>query len=74
MQTQCVSHKNVGSSAFSSLGYSEEVGILEVEFKNGAVYRYFDVSSSAYERLMSASSLGRHLHRWIRGQYRYTKK
>ena len=33
----------VRSSALRSVGYDQEQRVLEIEFTNGAVYRYFDV-------------------------------
>ena len=46
----------VSSSRVSSVGWANN--ILEVEFKGGAVYHYFDVSRSEYESLLNASSIG----------------
>ena len=46
----------VDSSRIDSVGWKNNV--LEVEFKNGAVYQYYDVSESEYRAFMSSSSLG----------------
>ncbi|WP_117179044.1 KTSC domain-containing protein [Mariniflexile rhizosphaerae] len=33
----------------ASVGYDKEARILEIEFHNGAVYQYFDVSENVFE-------------------------
>lgn len=49
----------VDSSNLASVGYDTISEILEVEFrKSGDVYRYFNVPSIEYERLVGAHSLG----------------
>jgi hypothetical protein len=54
------------------VGYDEEQQILEIEFTNGAVYRYFDVPTQVYRGLMAAESHGRYFHQHVRGEgYRY---
>ena len=64
----------VSSSALRSVGYDEEQQILEIEFTNGAVYRYFDVPAEVYRGLMGAESHGRYFHQHVRGAgYRYQK-
>src|SRR5204862_6856738 len=44
----------IDSTAIAKVGYSKRRHILEIEFANGAVYRYLDVSPSVYRDLMSA--------------------
>jgi hypothetical protein len=63
----------VSSSNVDSVGYDEDSGTLEVEFKNGTVYQYFDVPSKIYENLMSASSIGGFLASSIKGSFRFSK-
>ncbi|WP_295754652.1 KTSC domain-containing protein [Undibacterium sp.] len=63
----------VSSSNVESVGYDEDSGTLEVEFKNGTLYQYFDVPSNIYNSLMSASSVGGFLASSIKGSYRYSK-
>jgi hypothetical protein len=63
----------VDSSNISSIGYDEGSSTLEVEFKNGAVYQYFDVPLNLYEGLKNASSTGQYLAQHIKGYYRYVK-
>jgi hypothetical protein len=46
----------VESEAVNSIGY--EKTILEVEFHDGRVYRYFPVPEAVYRDLMNAESIG----------------
>jgi hypothetical protein len=48
--------QSVQSTAIAKVGYSKRHHILEIEFVNGAVYRYFDVSATIYRDLMSSQS------------------
>ena len=46
----------VTSSRISSVGW--ENNTLEVQFKNGSVYQYYNVSADEYRSFMNSSSLG----------------
>ena len=48
---------SVVSSNIAFIGYDEEARILEVEFRNGAVYQYYDVPPAEYAGLIHALSL-----------------
>src|SRR6478609_1018207 len=68
-----VSHiprKPVQSSAIAKVGYSKRRHVLEIEFVNGAVYRYLDVPLSVHRELMSAESKARFYDSKIRKHYR----
>jgi hypothetical protein len=60
---------SVQSSAIAKVGYSKRRHILEIEFVNGAVYRYLDVPISVYRDLMSAESKARFYDSNIRRHY-----
>ena len=60
----------VQSSAIAKVGYSKRRHILEIEFVNGAVYRYFDIPLSVHHELMSAESKARFYDSNIRKHYR----
>ena len=64
----------VESSSIAAIGYLEPAAILEVEFRNGSVYRYFEVPPSAYRALGDADSIGRHFNREIRPRFRYARR
>jgi hypothetical protein len=60
----------VQSTAIAKVGYSKRRRILEIEFVNGAIYRYVDVPPAAYRDLMSAESKARFYDLNIKGHYR----
>jgi hypothetical protein len=48
-------------------------GNLEVEFNNGDIYRYLEVSLEIYNELKTSSSPGRFLNKKIKNEYNYEK-
>jgi hypothetical protein len=60
----------VHSTAIGKVGYSKRRHVLEIEFVNGAIYRYLDVPSSVYRDLISAESKARFYDFNIKGKYR----
>ena len=68
--TSRIPRQPIQSTAIAKVGYSKRRHILEVEFVNGAVYRYFDVPVSVYHELMSAESKARFYDSNIRKHYR----
>src|SRR5947208_6518364 len=60
----------VESTAIAKIGYSKRRHILEIEFVNGAVYRYLDVPVTVYRDLMSSESKARFYDSNIRRHYR----
>lgn len=46
----------VTSSRIRSVGY--DGNILEIEFKDGAIYHYYDVTYSEYTTFINSDSLG----------------
>ena len=63
----------VESSTIATLGYSEASATLEIEFKRGAVYRFFTVPLAVYEGLQTASSKGRFFNGNIRDRYPFER-
>jgi hypothetical protein len=71
--TAIVSHiqrETVDSTALASIGYSKRLRALEIEFRNGAIYRYLDVAPATYHKLMLAPSKARFYNENIRRKYR----
>jgi hypothetical protein len=60
----------VESSVLATVGYSKRRHILEIEFSNGAIYRYVDVAPSVYRDLISSESKARYYDTNIKGNYR----
>lgn len=64
----------VSSSNIASVGYDPENRILEIEFHNGSIYQYFNISESVYKGLMNADSHGKYFDAYIKkGGYRFNK-
>lgn len=62
----------VTSSLLSSIAYSEQA-VLEIEFRNGALYRYFAVPHSVVAELLAADSKGSWFNRHVRNRFRYQR-
>ncbi len=60
---------NVESSNLRSIGYDIDSSTLEVEFKSGAVWQYFDVPESLWYEFEGAESKGIFFNREILRQY-----
>jgi hypothetical protein len=63
----------VSSSNVAEVGYDENQRVLEVKFKNGGLYQYFEVPSRIYSDLLQAASVGKFLNANVKGSYRYAK-
>ncbi len=60
----------VSSTRIASVGWDNN--ILEIEFHDGSIYNYFDVSRDEYLSFMSAPSLGSALSK-LDKVHRYTR-
>ena len=60
----------VESTALATVGYSKRLRALEIEFRNGAIYRYLDVAPDVYEALLQARSKARFYDENIRHKFR----
>jgi hypothetical protein len=65
VQTQVVE-----STSLSAVGYDPANLTLEVQFKSGEVYRYFNVPYVVVEQLMTAGSVGRYFAKQVRNRFR----
>jgi hypothetical protein len=68
-----VERSPVQSSSIETIGYDSDSETLEVEFKNGSVYQYFDVPHHVYEAMLSSGSVGSYLAQSIKGVYRFSR-
>lgn len=62
----------VESSVLSSVGYSTDA-TLDLEFRSGAIYRYFAVPPAVFEDLIAAESKGVYFNRYVRDRFRYQR-
>ncbi|MDD5085975.1 MAG: KTSC domain-containing protein [Candidatus Omnitrophica bacterium] len=65
--------KAVISNDLAIVGYDEAAKTLEVSFRNGKVYHYFDVPKHVYDELMSAASHGTYFNSNIKNAYKSEK-
>jgi len=65
-----VTRQAVRSDAISSLEYFPRGSTLEVEFKDGQVWRYSPVGPDEYAGLLVADSVGEYFNRRIRDKAR----
>ena len=63
----------VSSHSLAEIGYDAETKTLEVLFRNGGLYRYYDVPEFVHGRLMRAESRGRFVNLEIKDRYREAK-
>ena len=59
----------VASTHLASVGYDSSPKILEIEFKGGSVYQYFNVPYSVHQALMGARSKGGYFAQSIKPRY-----
>ena len=65
-----IKRQPVVSTALASVGYSKRLHALEIEFVNGAIYRYLGVEAPTYRELLAAESKAHYYDENIRGRYR----
>ncbi len=63
---------SVESSNVATIGYED--GVLEVEFKNGGVYQYPDVTQEEFDSPVKADSVGRWLNQVIKPNHEGIKQ
>jgi hypothetical protein len=61
----------VESTTLVTVAYDEALGVLQLEFRSRAIYRYFGVPATVHEGLLSAPSKGNYFNQVIRGHFRY---
>lgn len=69
-----IERKAVESSNVASIGYDTASNTLEVEFKNGGVYRYLYVSISHWVDIQKAPSVGKFLNEHIKPAHHCEKQ
>lgn len=61
----------IKSTTLTSLAYSSERSLLELEFRSGAVYLFFGVPAFCFQQLLASDSKGAYFNRNIRNCFRY---
>ena len=68
---KAVEWKAVDSRVFTSAAYRADARQMDLRFRDGDIYRYFDVPVQVYEAFRAAESKGRYFARHIRNRFRY---
>lgn len=63
----------IDSSNIDGVHYDQSKLTLDVLFKGGNLYRYFDVPEAMFNSLMSSDSKGKFFSSQIRGLFRFEK-
>lgn len=65
-----ISRLPVASAMLSAVGYEPLTRTLYAEYRNKRrVYAYRGVSAEEYAKLVRATSIGRHMNKFIKGRY-----
>lgn len=62
----------VESTTLATVAYDKARGLLQLEFRSGAIYQYFGVAAAVHEALLGAPSKGNYFNRFIRGRFPYS--
>jgi hypothetical protein len=63
----------VNSTLLASVTYDVGESILQLEFCDGAIYRYVAVPAAIHKGLLAADSKGSYFNLHIRSRFRYTR-
>jgi hypothetical protein len=63
----------VESTTLSSAGHDAPSTVLELQFRNGAIYQYFLVPRRIYSDLLRAQSKGAYFNQNIRARYPFQR-
>lgn len=61
------------STSLNAATYQDQSGLLELEFRSGAIYRYIGVPVHVYQELVLSESKGRYFNQHIRNRFPFTK-
>lgn len=61
----------VTSSSIAAVGYDPATNVLEIEFNEGGIYRYFAVPHSTHAALMAAERKGAFVNSTIKPRYKF---
>ena len=61
------------SSTIKRIKYLDDKSILEVEFRNGAAYHYFNVGPVVAKQALESIKIGSYLNNYIKGTYEYKR-
>ena len=65
--------KPVISSNIRNIGYDPLTSDIEIEFKSGAVYRYYGVPAELYHEMIAAESVGRYFSQAVKPRFAFER-
>jgi len=68
-----MSRVDLNSTSLQAVTYQHPCAVLELEFRSGAVYRYFGIPQQTFEELLCAESKGGYFNSRIRNRFAYAK-
>ena len=68
-----IERRPVESSNLAAVGYDARRRLLEIEFRSGGIYRYFEVPAEVHGQLLAAESKGRFFAKHIRDRFRFER-
>jgi hypothetical protein len=63
----------LNSTLLASVSYDPGESLLHINFRDGAIYRYFAVPAAVHNGLLTADSKGSYFNSHIRGRFRYSR-
>jgi hypothetical protein len=63
----------VESTTLATVAYDVTREVLQLEFRDGGVYQYFEVPTDIHESLLHAKSKGQYFNLAIRGRFKYAR-
>ena len=63
----------VESTTLAFVSYDTDAACLELEFHDGAIYRFFDVSPERFAQLLTAESKGAYFNHHIRKRFHFQR-
>lgn len=73
MEKEAMRRKKVESSNIHSIGHNFLTKNMEIEFKNGGIYRYKKVPRAVFKEMLDSDSKGRFFWKNVRFEYPYKK-
>ena len=64
---------DLNSTSLQAVTYQDRCAVLDLEFRSGAVYRYFGIPAQTFEELLRAESKGGYFNSHIRNRFAYAR-
>ncbi len=72
-EIEAMEREFVSSSTIVSVGYDAAAETLEIEFKNGGIYQYYNVPAPVHQQFMESGSKGQFHHQYIKNAFPFSR-